>query len=863
MTLQRKSILTVLGSAAAILLILYFLSSYILLNGFNRVEEDLHKRDVTRVVNTLDVALENLTITCRDWSEWDDTYAFMNDEAPRYESVNLPMTTAASLEVNYMLFVDKSMRLKTFLGYDLEEEEELELPPELLPALLKSPGFSAMSPGGGIGILLLPDSAPLRVSAWPILTSEREGPPNGMFVLGRYLDEREIAALAQQTESRISLFPLQHQPLDDMTAELVREVRKSGETHVLLADKETIEGYAIMPDLYGQPGLLLNVAAPRSVYAQGHLTMQYYLIALALCCVAFLILLLVVLRTFVLEPLRRLSNNVQVIGEQPSLSARLPDDRGDDELAEFSRSLNQALARLESNHVALTTARQRYQDLVEALPEPLLLLTNGGISYANPATAVAFDTDSVEALLGRSIRDFIHPESWKQWDVTAAAGKTPKASTVRLRLNTEEQTVCYVEAVASEVEVENGTAMQLLLVNVTEKLRIDESQLRRDRLESIGTLAGGLAHDFNNLLTTILGAFSLIELGREVPPEILRLVRRGEEACTRARRLTGQLLTFARGHSPMRRLVDVSTLLDEHLDGLVLAGSTITCRLEFEESLPAVDADPEQLDQMFANLLLNARQAMPDGGIIRVTGRKVEVVDEQGHPPLTKGAWLHIAIIDQGIGIPPELRDKIFDPYFTTSDERSGLGLSVAYAILRKHRGHIELESKVGEGTTLHLYLPASAEPVPAKSPAAPRVASTRMADSGKRRILILDDDDLVRRIVQEMVESAGYTVVATAAGEQTIEEYKRAQNAGTPFDMVILDLTIVGGMGGRETMAALRAMDPRVCAILSSGYTSDDTIVNYSAYGFREVIKKPYRSQELVALIGMTLEGELCAYSP
>jgi CheY-like chemotaxis protein len=356
----------------------------------------------------------------------------------------------------------------------------------------------------------------------------------------------------------------------------------------------------------------------------------------------------------------------------------------------------------------------------------------------------------------------------------------------------------------------------------------------------VGLLAGGIAHDFNNILTAILGNISLARLeavrtDKSAEFSSTRLAE-AEKACERAQALASQLLAFAKGGLAIKKVTSVAELIMESAN-LALSGSKARSKLVIPKDLWLVEVDEGQISQVFNNLLINADQAMPEGGTITVQGENVMVGDEL---PLPKGRYVKIIVADQGIGIPRNYLGKIFDPYFTTKQKGSGLGLASVHSIIRNNAGYITVESQVGVGTSFYMYLPAAEGKIASdqESPAAPIL--------GQGRILIMDDEEIVRNVLGMMLKELGYELHEAINGEEAIKKYSIAQQGDQAYTAVIFDLTVPGEMGGMEALKQILASDPLVKAIVSSGYSDDPIMANYQEYGFKGVITKPYKITQL-----------------
>ncbi|OGP18343.1 MAG: hypothetical protein A2V21_309195 [Deltaproteobacteria bacterium GWC2_55_46] len=382
--------------------------------------------------------------------------------------------------------------------------------------------------------------------------------------------------------------------------------------------------------------------------------------------------------------------------------------------------------------------------------------------------------------------------------------------------------------------------------DVTEHKRLEAEILKAQKLDSIGVLAGGIAHDFNNLLLGILGNVSVAKNYVRPDDQVAAILDSIEKSAMKTKSLTKQLLTFSKGGEPVKEPASIEQIVRDSAE-LVLRGSNVVCDYSFPEGLCPVEADQGQLSQVVNNIILNAMHAMPDGGKIKIAAVNTEV-DEFSALPLKPGRYIKTAFRDFGVGIPAKLLSKIFDPFFTTKKKASGLGLSVTYSIIKKHKGHIEVDSKVGEGTIFSLYLPASK----AKS-----VDKDYGVVKGAGRVLVMDDEELIREVSAEMLKLLGYEAAFAGSGKEAIDLFTKAMNGGVPFDAVILDLTVPGGLGGKETIRKLKEIDPRVKAIVSSGYSKDPIMADYGKYGFSGVIAKPYRVSEFSKVIQEVITGK------
>ncbi len=385
----------------------------------------------------------------------------------------------------------------------------------------------------------------------------------------------------------------------------------------------------------------------------------------------------------------------------------------------------------------------------------------------------------------------------------------------------------------------------IVFQDITEKQKTERELLKAAKLDSLGILAGGVAHDFNNILAGILANLQLAGVKLKKHQDISQYIKGSIEITRKASNLTKQLLTFAKGGDPVKKSASIAKLVKDTVQ-FALSGSKVKAMFNLPEDIWTVDIDEGQISQVINNLAINAEQAMPIGGILEITAENVALVAGNQYNP---GQYVKLAIKDHGIGIPTEIINKIFDPFFTTKKTGNGLGLSTSYSIIKKHQGYLEAESTPGVGTIFYIMLPASLSEV------ALIESQEKIAISGGAKILLMDDEDTIRNVGGEMLICYGYRVTLARDGQETIELYKKAMEMGEPFDTVIMDLTVPGGLGGIETMTILRRIDPEVKAIISSGYANDPVMSDYERYGFSGVVTKPYKFDELNEILNKVIE--------
>lgn len=509
---------------------------------------------------------------------------------------------------------------------------------------------------------------------------------------------------------------------------------------------------------------------------------------------------------------------------------------------------------LKQSEAALTAEKERLAVTLQSIIEGVITTdTAGNVVSINKAGEQLTGWPQTEAV-GRLL--------WELFYVVNDKTREPCPNPVRKVLDTgaatglenpavliaRDSTERIITSSAAPIRDTGGKIIGVVLVfrDVTERQKTEAELLRESKLESVGLLAGGIAHDFNNILQGIIGNVSLARMTAHSAEKMLERLAGVEKAAFRARDLTHQLLTFARGGAPIKRSVLLTDLVKDAAQ-FALRGSNVQCELSLAGDLWPVEVDEGQFRQVVNNLVINAMQAMPEGGRIEVRSENVELT--AGFlPPLGAGKFVKISIRDYGAGIRPENLPRIFDPYFTTKQHGSGLGLASAYSIVRKHDGQIRVESTLGAGAAFNIYLPASPQAV------APPEETGQKQFFGHGRILVMDDEPDILQVLSDMLGVVGYEVATAREGGEAIETYLNAKNSGKPFAAVIMDLTIPNGMGGKEAVRRLKELDPQIKALVSSGYSYDPVMANFRQFGFSGIIPKPYVLDDLTRVLAEVL---------
>jgi PAS domain S-box-containing protein len=496
---------------------------------------------------------------------------------------------------------------------------------------------------------------------------------------------------------------------------------------------------------------------------------------------------------------------------------------------------------------ALKESEERYRNLQKNIPLGIFRSAPGGrIIAANPAMVKMFGCSSEEEILTTPAVDlYIDPERRQNLlDILKIKGIV---SGFEAQLRRKDGSIFWSSLNIKGVTDKSEKVMYHdgIIEDISRHKKMEEELIKSEKLESLGLLAGGIAHDINNILASILVNIGLTKMIIKKEEIAISKLTQTEKAVMRAKALTQQLLTFSSGGAPIKGPASITGLLRDTAN-FVLSGSRVKCKCTFSDNLRDTEIDEGQISQVIQNLVINAAQAMPGGGLVHILADNITVgPDNHGlHLPLKEGKYIKIIVNDQGRGIPTEHIDKIFDPFFTTKEKQSGLGLSIAYSIIKKHNGLITVESKLEMGTTFYIYLPTSGEKI--KN----RVEKVQPAYAGQGKVLLMDDEALILESTSDLLHEIGYTVEVAKNGDEALKLYEEARQSGFPFDVVVLDLIIPGGMGGQETIRELRRLDPEVRAVVSSGYSTDPVLAKHKEYGFVCALSKPYRMGDLNSVL-------------
>ena len=508
---------------------------------------------------------------------------------------------------------------------------------------------------------------------------------------------------------------------------------------------------------------------------------------------------------------------------------------------------------------SLRESQERYRGFVQNF---------SGIAYRGDlkTSAPIFFHGAVEKVTGYRAEEFMQGKhSWGQTifpdDVTRILNDDRMKSLPNYTYDREYRIVCKDGGIRWVNEVGRNICDSLgvpryfegIIYDITRRRKLEEDMQRSRKVESIGVLAGGIAHDFNNILTAIVGNISIAKMTMNKEERNHKLLQAAEKASMRAKDLTQQLLTFSKGGEPVKQLAEISEVIIDSAD-FVVRGTKVRCDYHFAPDLWPAEIDRGQISQVIQNIVLNASHAMPEGGVVKILcsnfvwDENQQFSHQLGAKFLDAGEYIIITIKNTGIGIPAEIIDRIFDPYFSTKNEGSGLGLAICHSIIKNHQGRISVKSDSDE-TAFSIYLPASKS-----QPATASEDEVESQSPKNARILIMDDQELVRETLGSMLTHLGHVSIMAVDGKEAVEQYRNSLASQNSVDLIIMDLTIPGGMGGEEAVKAILNIDPEARVIVSSGYSNNPVMANYSQYGFRSAVVKPYKLEEVRRAINQAL---------
>ena len=882
MDLRTKTLVLICIIFSSILLGFVLYSSVILQKSYEEIEKQRIESDLSRAAFSIENELEDIDSRLSDWAIWDDTYDFVKGNNSDYVDRNFQVDTFRTLDLDLLLIFDRSSDLIYAKAYNRSLESFEPINTSFLDAVyLNNLLFSIDSPdmNSSLSGILNYGTQDALVAVRPILMSNGEGPYVGMMVMGRNLDQERLDSLSKATGMTIVLL----NPTDISSEESFASIRGQMVTEnsivILPENRSVIKGFSQYKEITGQDSYLLEIIEPRTIFQSGLSTINSFLVIVIFAGFLIGIFGIFVLDRFILLRISRIISDVENVGKGDR-ATRITEVPGNDELTRLSRAINRMLEDLSSAHTRVMENELRYRSVVEDQTEFICRFKpDGKITFMNPAFMRRF-AHRKDIPDPHSMCAINPPGTWQRFQESfrTLSQQSPidsreekyniggedfwTAWTIRAIYNPENVLQEY-QCVGRDITAEKNARNELqqykghledLVEERSKSLLAAQKELQKvERLEAIGILAAGIAHDFNNLLLTIVGNIEILEgqIGLDSP--LRSRIQELKNVTLRASSLTHQMLTFSSGGAPIRKITNIVDVVRQTAE-FVCRGSNVRCRFSAKNDIFEVSADADQISQVITNIVLNAISAMPDSGVVDVSIKNT-VLEEGESPPLDPDPYVLIDIADQGSGIPPELLNRIFEPFFSTKQGGTGLGLATSFSIARKHGGYIYVSSEVGKGSRFTIYLPASVRHP--EEPPAPKeeVLQETVNPTIGRRILIMDDEEAILEVLSQLFQMKGFDVVIAQDGDEAIRFYQDAWNAGQRFDAVIMDLTIPGGLGGKETIKFLRQFDPGVKAIVSSGYFDDPVMSDYAKYGFKGVLPKPYVFSVLYAMVNQIIE--------
>lgn len=860
MKVGTKILIITIGAIACLVLAFFSVASVLLVNNFNQLETSEAATNSKQAYNLLDNDLQTLNSNTLSYANWDETYNFATGQNSTYTNSVFSASTFKNLGINAVIITNNT---DSVIGRLFYNGGIRELPTGFYDDLNTSrSGLLVQGMKTGCSGVIMVDSVPYLVSAQPIhpsIAGNGTGVPAGVFILAKMIDGAIQTNLTEQMSSQKLQVAFANfgNPIDGFGNVSVygNQLVDYG-TMVKVTNDNEITGLYLVDDISNKPAMVIEVVGDRTLYNQAVQSETMLLISLFLLSVMLIMVTILLLHFFVTSRINKLNNGVRRIDDNGGGGVKIEVGYKDD-LGSLAASINRMVDGLEASKNDLIQSERRYKAVVEDQTEMVFRSTpNGRVTFANSAFMRCHGRKGGQIGLEQSgMTEGSDTESFPPGEFLPVPSDQMDLVRARIKSLRKEDPVFehehetkisttdsrWFQWTVRGVFSDDGILVEVQWVgrDVTDKIRLLERLNKIDKIESLGVFAGGIAHDFNNYLTSIMGTLTLMKRTIKKSDKRYQRLEEAEQSVMKATELTKQLLTFSKGGEPIRKTVSVAKLLQETAQ-FGLRGSDITVSLSFANNLSCIEADEGQMFQVLSNLIVNAKQAMPIGGNIQIQAKDLSL-EEDSSLPLPVGRYVSITITDCGSGIPQENLAKIFDPFFTTKKDGNGLGLAIVHSIVSKHGGFIDLDSTVGVGTTFTIYLPASENRVVIE----PLIKEEKEVAFGK--ILLMDDDEPILEIGKELLEMNGYTVDCAANGEEALTLYRKSWEDKDPYRVVIMDLTVRGGMGGKEAITKLLEIDPGARAIVSSGYCNDPVMANFRDYGFLGMVPKPYVIRDML----------------
>jgi PAS domain S-box-containing protein len=834
---------------------LFAISRIVLMRGFARLEEDFAGRDISRASSALSNELNTLDQTTSEYATWDLTYEYAKGQRPSYVKTEFPAPTFQELKISFVFIFDAHGRKLFSRGFDLTNGGEMPVPAGLDDHL--KPGSLLLNLKDAqskvAGILDLP-GGPALVDSRPILASDATGPIAGTVIMGHLLDAAEIKHLADLT-----LMPLDAQTLSSVNLSpdfrvAAAAISKGSPHFIHPLNSESLAAYAVLDDIYDRPAVIIRVLLPRTIYEQGRTSLVQFLLLLIAAGFVFGAATLYLLERFVISRIANLTESITQIGASGDLAARL-DVPGHDELAFLGVAINGMLEDLEKSQIERHEGRARLAVMIERMPA-VLWTTDKELRYTSSMGA-GLDSLGVKSggLTGKTLSEYFqtddpqHPSVAAHWRALAGEALTYE---LHWQKRIFESHVRPLRGPDGEIVGVIGVAL-----DITDRKQLADQLRQSQKLQAVGELAGGVAHDFNNLLMVVKGHAEMLadrlprdSADRQNPA--LQNVEQIQQAAERAAALTRQLLAFSRKQVLRPRVLD----LNEVVAGMIqmvsrVIGANIELAFLPGANLGRVKADPSQIEQVALNLVVNARDAMPDGGRLTIETSNVQLERDYAtqHAVVDPGPYVMLTVSDSGTGMDAATKARIFEPFFTTKAQGrgTGLGLATVYGVVKQSGGYVWVYSELGHGTTFKVYLPMVQAPAEKTAPE----KTVQGHEPGTETILFVEDEQSVRELVSEYLSARGYRVLDASDGQQALEI--AAAHSGK-IQLLITDV-VMPRLSGRELAARLAATRPDLKVLYISGYTDDSVFRHGVLQGGMDFMQKPFNLKALAAKIREVLE--------
>jgi signal transduction histidine kinase/sensor domain CHASE-containing protein len=867
LTLRRKTLLIVALTLVGLLIGFFVLTRLTLLRRFRKYEDQQAHQQMDRAYSVLDNELAQLGTVVHDDAEWDEAYEFVKNPSPKFLESNFPRAMFTELRIGIAEYLDNSNRV-LFQEYSEAGHATPKIPDEVQREILKPGRFLEKTSPDTVrgGIVLLP-SGPAMLAAFPVLRSNGEGPAIGTLVMGRLLDANEVHRLSLLTHMDLQLYRFDDRSLPYDVRAAAGAISRLNPIVTRPLDSESLVGYRLINDVEGQPALVLTARLPRTIYSEGKATEVYLIFVVLGLGIAFSLLTIFLLEKLVLSRLVGLGRNVETIGARGDLAARLHSE-GHDELTRVSDLINRMLANLEKAEQERRRQEERYRAYINQSTEgiwrcevtrPLPITApraqqlahlheNLYLEECNEALARLHGFRNTAEMEGHPLREFFdirYPKNQELVYKFLDAGYSV-ADAESIKVDAQGHPRYFTNNISGVIE--NGTLVRIWGAQreVTEQRRL-ESQLRQaQKMEAMGRLAGGVAHDFNNLLSVIHGYTELLMRRFATVSDGFKEAQHVLHATEKAASLTMQLLAFGRKQVLAPRILDLNSVIRD-LDRILrrLIREDIEVMVQTDPGLWLVKADPAQMEQVIVNLAVNARDALATGGTVTLETKNVELDETAARhdPALRPGEYVMLAVSDNGVGMDAETRANIFEPFFTTKPvgKGTGLGLSTVYGIVQQSGGLISVYSEPGRGSIFKIYLPR------AQGKVEPVVVAPKLepVSAGTGTVLLVEDDNSVRRLAKEVLEGRGFTVIPAASGKEAIQ---MVNTESLLIDLLVTDV-IMPGMAGDELVEHLRLMRPDLKVVFVSGYASD-SIPRIATNSRTAFLQKPFPVEELVRTV-------------